>query len=163
MVNNRATPINDPLVQVIFLIPQSQKDYINSLGKSAGSGYIRKLISAQMGSNIHAVEIDKLIEHSKELEMQLLYNKQQVNAFNDSLEKQKLDEGKRARLINEASERIMKGQDYIEMDTHEFKKMFSTNISDINRLLGDDTDKVTDDEFNRAIIKTAQLKNIRVL
>lgn len=163
MVNNRVTSTDDPLIHATFLIKKSQKDFLDNLGKTGRSAFLRSLIDTQMNHDPHIIEKIKLEEENKQLEAKLNINKAQINEYIEESEKLKLTNKTREQLLNKAVERLLNYSQVINFNDRQFNQLFKTNIEDINHFLGKTTQPITQEEFQELIIVKATEKGKVVL
>ncbi len=163
MVNKRVTSEDDPLVQVIVLLKKSQKSFLDTLGKSGRSAYIRKLLDSQMNTNPHAVEAEKLEEENKMLESRLKINKAQIDQYKVESEKHKITAQTRDQLLDKTSDLLINFSSIIDFSDRQFIQVFKNNVNDANRILGQNGDPITSDELKVMIVRKAEAKGKMVL
>ncbi len=98
MANKSVGTKADPLIPVYFKILQSQKDFLDNLGKREASAYLRKLIDAQMSG--HEAEISKLREELRQHEAHANIIKAQISELEATDQRKQAASQGREELIN---------------------------------------------------------------
>jgi restriction endonuclease Mrr len=146
MVNKRVSPSEDPLVHVDFLITKSQKRYLDDLGSSKRSAFIRKLIDAQINTNPYAAEEEKLKERIEQRDREQNIDKAQLIEFQAEKTKKQITSNTREELVADALIRL-KGS----IRERNFESILKVNLEMINKKLGGNGEPVTSAELKKLL------------
>jgi hypothetical protein len=161
MANKRASSKEDPLVQTIFHLTQSQKKFLDEEIGGSASAFIRKLIDAQMSG--HEVEISKLRDEAKQHEAHLNIINAQISELEATDQRKQAASQTREQLLEEAAERLIKGAQVIDFKDRDFVRIFKTNLEDMNRILKGNGEPIAYEELNTLTIKKAGTRGVRIL
>ncbi len=151
---------SDPLVLVQFKILKSQKDFLDNLGDRVASGFIRKLIGAQMSG--HEAEISKLKDEARQHEAHLNIIKAQISELEAVDQRKDAASQTREQLLEQAAWRIISGLHSIKFKDRELMQIFKNNLEMINRTLGGNIEPVTSEELKTITIKKAKAKGLNI-
>ena len=159
MANKKVTDSNNPLVDVHFKILRTEKDFLDNLGESA-SGFIRKLIDAQMSS--HEVERAGTLEQLRQSEATTNLLKSRLSEF-DELDRRKLAANKNhEQLIEDILGHLLGFTRVIRFKDTDFIRMFNNNLRSANQLLNGNGEPITRDELEKRIILEAEKRKVIV-
>jgi hypothetical protein len=162
MVNKRVTPSEDPLVHVDFLITKSQKRYLDDLGSSKRSAFIRKLIDAQINTNPYAAEEEKLKERIEQRDREQNIDKAQLTEVQAEKTKKQAASQTREQLLEKVSDRFIKGNQDIDFKDRDFDRIIKTNVKDMNRILGANGNPITYEELKALTITKAKAAGMHI-
>ncbi|HEX7627857.1 MAG TPA: hypothetical protein VF354_02920 [Candidatus Methanoperedens sp.] len=162
MVNKRVTPSEDPLVHVDFLITKSQKRYLDDLGSSKRSAFIRKLIDAQINTYPYAAEKAKLKESIEQKKRELNIEEAQFIEYQAEETKALVASQTREQLLEKYTDRYIKGNQDIDFTNRDFDRIIKINIGDINRIIGGNGEPVTYEELKILTIKKAEARGMHI-
>ncbi len=149
MVNRKVTAPGDPLIRMEVLIPQSMKDYLSSLDRSA-SQTIRELIDLHRQRFMANADKLFLIQSIKDGEIKLAMDKANLKQIEEN---ERLEASRRTDFENKKKA----GLEVLVRKYREYSGDFS-KFKPVMCHWGDDVLKISQDELKGMIIEEAKTK-----